>query len=644
MTSPWSAAEREIWRPKDEGNVWQWADANIHLPPDSAEPGMYRSGRVPYMRAPQEAFTDEEVEVIVLMCAAQVTKSTTMMNMLGYAIDQDPGPVGWLVPTEDAIFEPSQHKCRNMVLESPAIRRHWSGSPRDLALKRHVFDTLIVEFMWAGSPTVLAQTSRRYLFIDEPDKFPGFAGRESNPIDLAIHRITTYWDTKVVIACTPTTPEGYTAQWYADSNKGKFYCPCPNCGEFQVWKFMQLKCPQTLRDPDEIIKSGDVWYECEFCRFKIREEAKGDLVAAGKWLVEGQTITVDGNIEGQPSRSKMISGFQISALVSPFAKVTWPRILARWFKANTPEGIARGGLMDFHNSTLGEPFVEQGKQLKARDLHRLVGGFSKGTVPDGCLMLVAGADYHETRERAIVRIDWEVRGFGYDCKNWVIASGWSSSFSEMEKEILLSPFPWSDATPNEAKPFLAVTCVFIDSGFMPDKVYEYCRRRPGLCFPVKGEAGPRRTPLQFTDLEAATLRRLTPKQRKRWADMQLGIVDTSFFKDQVTQWASDTLDEEGNITTPALTNYYAEMPSLYFTEFTNEKKVLIRDRAGNAKYLWQPVSPGAQTHCLDTAVYAAAAGFYKRAFYLRDPKRKELPAAGVRRRIFKRRIGHVQRN
>ena len=67
-------------------------------------------------------------------------------------------------------------------------------------------------------------------------------------------------------------------------------------------------------------------------------------------------------------------------------------------------GIAAGALMDFHNATLGIPFQETAKRVKAAEVRKLTGGFDKGTCPAGTKILVAGADYHKTRTRGIVTI------------------------------------------------------------------------------------------------------------------------------------------------------------------------------------------------------------------------------------------------
>jgi phage terminase large subunit GpA-like protein len=317
-----------------------------------------------------DAFTDPEVEEIDVMSGSQVAKSTAIQNMIGYCIDQDPGPAMYVVPREKDVDYATQKIYKPMINLSPALRSHTTGKPRDLLGDFFTFDRMTLYFAWAGSPAEMAQKAIRYLFFDEPDKFPPFAGREANPIDLAEKRTRTFWDRKIVKMCTPTTVEGYIYSSFLRSNKQRFFCPCPRCGEYRLWKFAQLKIPKMLRDPDEIIEKADVWYECEVCAEKIYEDRKGELVAEGLWLPEGQTIDADGNIKGRPKRSKRHSGFQVSAFVSPFPGVSWPRIMADWFKANTTEGIALGKLLDFHNATLGEPFREMGKKLKASQVRK----------------------------------------------------------------------------------------------------------------------------------------------------------------------------------------------------------------------------------------------------------------------------------
>ncbi|NIP26656.1 MAG: hypothetical protein GWN94_19795 [Phycisphaerae bacterium] len=628
----WPARIRLAYERPKYDTVTKWSDGNRVLDPDtSAEGGPYRSSRTPYMRGPMDAFTDPEVEEIDVMGGRQISKSTSIQNMIGYTIDQDPGPSAYVVPREKDVDERSQRIFVPMINLSPALKAHKTDRSRDLMGDYFTFDRMTLYFIWAGSPAELAQRAIRYLYIDEPDKYPAFTGKDSSPLGQVEHCTDTFPDSKIVRMCTPTTQDGVIWLSYSKSNMCRYYCPCPHCGEFRVWKFAQLKLPKTLRDPAEIIEKADVWYECEVCGRKIYEEEKAELVEAGIHLPEGQCMDIDGNIRGRPKRSKRHSGFQISQLVSPFPKASWARIMADWFAANTEEGIATGGLMDFFNFRMGEPHKETGKKLRAADVRKLTGGFSRGTVLEDTILLVAGADYHKS-QRGIVRIDYEVRGFSYGLKNHVISTGAVSSFDALDTECLLSPFPWADGADQAKRPWLAVMVLFIDAGYKPDDVYDYARRHPGLVIPTKGEPGPCLKPLRPSDLETATERRLTRYQRRKYRGMQLLIVDTSYFKDQVTTWVEPVFDDEGKIIADPLTSFYDEIPSYWFTEFTNEQKVKVRDRRGNAKWVWQPVTTGAPTHSLDTAVLCAAAGYYKNIHYKKDPNAKKVVMAAGRSR------------
>ena len=635
--SNWSDAERAAWRLPADVNVWEWADMYRYLDPrTSSESGRYVSARVPYMRGPQEAFCDSEVGRITVMSAAQVTKSTSIENMIGYCIDQDPGPAIHLSPTEASAEYISQDRIAPMVRLSAQLRSHWSGSAREMQRTVHQYDRMPLYFGWSGSETEVAMRPARYVFIDEPDRFADISAAAK-----AINRATTFWDHKIVSVCTPTTPLGYIASQYTASNRQEYYCPCPRCGEWEVWVLGRIKVPAALRDPDEVRRAGDVWYECSHCGCKIREDAKGDLVEAGRWLAAGLTIDADGNIKGTALRGRRHSGFHIRGLLSPFSMASWSEIMAKWFEATTPEGIAQGKLIVFINETVGDPYEETGKKVKASTLKGLRGDHAQGTVPDWVRILVAGADYHKTITRGVVTIVYEVRGFGYGLRNCVITSGWVNSFDELDDIVLMSPFPWSEGTANEKKAWLPVVAELIDSGYESDDVYEYARRHPGIVFPTKGEPGPRRAPLIWSDLEKATARRLNAHQRKIYKGMQLGIIDTHYFKDQVTNWAEPILDADGKIIADARTSFYDEIPSVYFTEFTNEQKVRHRNKAGHIKYEWQPLTTGSPTHSLDTAVLAAAAGYYKGVHYMKDPKRKAAKPIAARapvRRVKVRRV------
>src|SRR5262249_6610837 len=77
-----------------------WADRERVLPPESsAEPGRWRTDRVPYLFGPMNAISDRRVETVVIMASSQVGKTEVLLNLIGFTMALDPGPMLLIEPT-----------------------------------------------------------------------------------------------------------------------------------------------------------------------------------------------------------------------------------------------------------------------------------------------------------------------------------------------------------------------------------------------------------------------------------------------------------------------------------------------------------------------------------------------------------------
>lgn len=614
----WTESERLAWKLPDDLSVSQWADMYRVLGNTSSQDGPWKTSRTPYLKGIMDAFSDPQVERLTIMAPPQSGKTEAVLNMIAYIIDQEPAPTMYVMPRDKDYAYIAGHRLIPMIEQSPQLLRHTTGRIWDLATDELNLDRMTLFLAASNSPAGLAMKPVKYLFLDETGKFPPIAGKEASPIDLALKRTLTFWDRKIVELSSPNIAGDHIDESLKSSCLHRYYCRCSRCGEFSVWFFKNLKVEKNLRDPEIIRHSTEaVWYECPICGGKIIEKEKQTSVTAGLYLPSGQKIDAAGNITGVPLKSKWHSGFHYTALISSW--VSWHEILAQWFEANTNEGIIKGKLKDFTNSILVESWEEVGRKIEEGQLRKNIGIFSQGTVPDDCMILVAGADYHQN-ERNEVRIDFEVRGFGYNEQNFVVSSGSVSSWEQLDGEVLLNPFPWSNLA--NTKPLLAVMLMLVDSGFKPDEVYQYCRKRPSVTIPTKGASNPQRAPIVISDLDKAAARRV--RATNKYRGMQLLIIDTSFFKDKVTGWAE-------NPPGPGGTSFYAEIPEIYLKEFTNEHKVRNKDRFGRVTWIWKPITAGAATHSLDAAVSAAAAGYMKGVHYLR-PHDESVFVPAARRR------------
>lgn len=84
--------------------VTEWADKHRRLSPEnSAEAGQWKTSRTPYLQEIMDAFTDPKISRIVVVASSQVGKSEMLLNMIGYAIDNDPGGIMFVQPTRALI-------------------------------------------------------------------------------------------------------------------------------------------------------------------------------------------------------------------------------------------------------------------------------------------------------------------------------------------------------------------------------------------------------------------------------------------------------------------------------------------------------------------------------------------------------------
>lgn len=104
--------------------VSEWADENrVLVSESSSEPGPWRTDRAPYQREIMDAFTQRGVHEIVVMSSSQVGKSEIELNMMGQAIDNDPGPMLYVQPTDSVAEDYSKRRIAPMISACPTLRQ-----------------------------------------------------------------------------------------------------------------------------------------------------------------------------------------------------------------------------------------------------------------------------------------------------------------------------------------------------------------------------------------------------------------------------------------------------------------------------------------------------------------------------------------
>lgn len=520
-----------------------------------------------------DRFTDPLIEKIVLCFGAQLGKTETELNMIGYALDQTSSPTMMVYPTDTIAKFASDKRVQPMIKSVKSISDKFDENSKLLELDFNNGNYMVL--VGANSPSSLSSRSIKYLFFDEIDKYPAFAGKEADPIKLATERTKTFVDKKIVMVSTPTVESGNIWQAFMSANERRqYYVPCPHCGLSQVLKFKQIKWPEEHNDNVDMIRDT-AYYECEHCGERIFDKHKMEMLRRGEWRAVNE------------SQSKVRSvSYHLSSIYSPW--VTFGDV-AYEFK-NSKGTPAK--LMNFINSWLAEPW-KSSKTKSTQNLEFTQSNYPCGVVPDKAVLLIASVD---------VQLDhfwWEVRAYAPGVKSYLIDYGQASTWEDLEEIIINREYPSEYGEPRQ------VMKAGIDSGFRTDEVYQFCSRFPEVCIPVKGSSNhsTMAAPYTMTSLEKGVV-----------GGLKLYVLNTDYWKDFIFARMIRPADEDGTI------HLYKACPQEYSDHLRSEEKQEIRNvKTGAVTVQWKPLTSHPVNHLLDTCTYNAAVADIAGVKYLVEP-------------------------
>lgn len=569
----WFPEELKAFKPPERYTVSEWADNFRVLTSVSAEPGRWRTNRTPYLKEPMDRLTDPLIEKIVLCFGAQLGKTETELNMIGYALDQTSSPTMMVYPTDTIAKFASDKRVQPMIKSVKSINDKFYENSKLLELDFNNGNYMVL--VGANSPSSLSSRSIKYLFFDEIDKYPAFAGKEADPIKLATERTKTFVDKKIVMVSTPTVESGNIWQAFMSANERRqYYVPCPHCGVSQVLKFKQIKWPEEHNDNADMIRDT-AYYECEHCGERIYDKHKMEMLRSGEWRAVNE------------SQSKVRSvSYHLSSIYSPW--VTFGDVA---YEFKNSKGTP-ATLMNFINSWLAEPW-KSSKTKSTQNLEFTQSNYPCGVVPDKAVLLIASVD---------VQLDhfwWEVRAYAPGVKSYLIDYGQASTWGDLEEIIINREYP---SEYGEARQVMKAG---IDSGFRTDEVYQFCSRFPEVCIPIKGSSNhsTMAAPYTMTSLEKGVV-----------GGLKLYVLNTDYWKDFIFARMIRPADEDGTI------HLYKECPQEYSDHLRSEEKQEIRNvKTGAVTVQWKPLTSHPVNHLLDTCTYNAAVADIAGVKYLVEP-------------------------
>lgn len=567
----------------------------------------------------EDAIEDPRYEVNAFVCGSQMGKTDAVLDLIGWRLDTRPRPLLYLGPSKDFITDQFEPRLMALLDETKSLRTKVARGKR-MKKTRKVVAGVPVRMAWAGSATQLSSDQAGDIHVDELDRMGNDVQGEGDPLTVVKARGFTYRDRKVMVTSTPkrgavdVTKDAQSGlefwkrsdqlespiwKLWQSGTRYHWAWPCPQCGEYFIPRFSCLEIPKVddtppdakepvLRRPTAAEARASAYLKCPRgdCGGVVEEHHKPAMNARGVYVAPGQRVDRDGVVHGDPPPA-LTNSFWVSGLASPF--VSFGERAAAWIEA--VESGDQEKIQGVINTGFGELFAPGGGDAPEHaevTAIKTASGYRKGEMPTGVVYPVLTVDVQKNR------LVYVIRGWGARARSWLIDAG--ALWGETAEEGV-----WTQLAQLMAAPVCDVPLrtVFIDSGFRPGKpldlpvhrIYEFCRRSPGLTWPTKGSSVAMRTPLVVSKIEVS--------QAGKVAKFGLDLVrlDTDHWKSWVHERVRWPQDQPGAWHLPY------DLEEDYDAQIVSEAR--IRRPSGGA--IW--VRRSRENHYLDCEAMQAAAAF-----------------------------------
>lgn len=462
---------RLAWLPPPRIRSVDWVPRNVRTPYGSEYDGFYSFDLAPHTRHVYELFDDEFTREIYLSWGTRGMKTSTMIGCLVASMALMPRPAAFgsademsIDRTIDEQIYPTLERCDALANELPPEHKR----SRDMIRTRRCR----VRKAFGGSKASVAGYPACYIFVNEVDKWPTKKSSEADAVEGFRQRAKGYpFESKVILESTPgdiDTSRIWRLLTAEQTQRKQYYVPCPRCGEYQLLVFDadHLKWDKDSKGKSSLlIAEQTAWYECEKCHGRIENEDRPEMMRAGIWVSDGQTLDKHGKLRGKPKvHSPYVGLGPLSSLYSLLIS-GWGQIATDFLRCgHDPEK-----LRDFQNSTLALPWNPKPVSVEPDELAVRLGSNERRAVcPEWSIFLTRGVDVQEGGEV----FKWWVSAWGPHERSALVDWGIATGEQELEAE-LRREFTHADKG-SSLRPLYS----FADSGDgnVTNEVYALCRR------------------------------------------------------------------------------------------------------------------------------------------------------------------------
>jgi terminase, large subunit len=574
----------------------EWARTHFYL---SAESSYVEQQWAPwwFQRAIMACVSHDDIREICLRKSARVGYTKIILAAIGYF---------------------AEHKRRNQALWQPTdddrdefVKTELEPMLRDVAVMRNVFpeylarhkDNTLQAKKFLGSIAHMkggkaAKNYRRISidtgYLDEYDAFDANIEKEGDPGTLAAKRLEGATFGKLVIGTTPKL-KGFSNIEKRERDADLFvtpYIPCPECQTYHPLTWGGKDEPHGMKWVDD--NPDSVRHLCPHCGALMDQATYLSIAAAdpivGRWQADnGTTIDECGvfrNHAGDLIAPPRHVALHVWSAYSP--NVSWAGIVREFLSAQREAGEGKKEkLQAFINTTLGDYWAEDFEKTDDSELRQRAEPYRLGTVPMGCLLLLASVDTQDNR------LECAVWGYGRGCEMWAIEHRiFFGNPGEDDVWLELEEFLFETEFPHASGQMLRIGGTAIDSGgHNTHAVYTWAAKHSRRkVFAIKGRPG-----REKAIKDGAGKVDIDWRGRLRKNGLVLWHVGTNHAKDLLHGRLQITRPGPGYI------HFSSELSDEWFRQFTGEARTTRRRANGGDESAWTPIRKRLETW--DCAVY-----------------------------------------
>jgi phage terminase large subunit GpA-like protein len=605
--------------------VAQWAE-RYRTVTDGDKTGRWLNANSPYAVEPMNCWTIPSIQEIYLCFAPQVVKTQIAFNCLAYSIDQDPGPIMYVMPDEKLANRLSKNRLIPMIEKTPRLSSLLTPRSEDVTRTSVRFlNGVNLVMAWATSVAELSSDPIRYAVADEVSKFPDYSGgakKESSPFDLLRQRTNSFPFTKKILALsTPGAapcPITRLMRYEADIVY-RYQVPCPICGTPQIMEDESIVVLRNIKDPLHVKREKLGRYSCVSCGMFWDDYLRNQAVMHGIWVPGA--FNSDGDWQPCPPLLRPVSvAFHLPSWYSLNISLSDVSV-ARLRAVESPQKM-----MVYVTQHKTEEYKEVVDAKKDSQILARRTQLPSGIVPAAVLALTCGVDSHTWGFRFSVYA-WIENEIGYTLHK--ILHGQLGTLADVKKLVFESRFPVENSSET-----LGIWRSAIDTGggklyhdsekTMTDMIYNWLREisdqaRVGLLPPGKIVGIKGASQKQGAVVRPTMIDKLPGSGKLIPGGLELRIIDTYQLKINLHWRLARKEDEDQNIF------FDADTTEEFARELLAEE--FRRKLTGHAE--WTKIRP--QNHYLDTTIYAMACGDgeWQPSLKILTPRIKELRPQSV---------------